>query len=162
MRTVDDLRLPRLKAPFGVLSIAFDAGERRVAVEHLKNALDQAGALPVMCIGGPGADLWEEGLLSACEWLRSPRKAIDFYFDGTVIGFGMQVTDFAVFCLDGDDADWWEVLDATRSMSGRVDWRLHAAVSAGREADVRVAIADGWPIDDFDDDLAETPLHKAA
>ena len=27
---------------------------------------------------------------------------------------------------------------------------------------MRQAIADGWPIDDFDDDLAETPLHMAA
>ena len=151
-----------MKAPIGVLSIAFDASERPVAVERLKNALDQAGALPFMGIGGPGADLWEEGMLSACEWARSPKSAIDFYFDGTVIGFGMQVTDFAVLCLDGDDADWREVLDATRSMSGHVDWRLHAAANAGREADVRVAIADGWPIDDFDDDLAETPLHQAA
>jgi hypothetical protein len=163
MRTVDDLHLPTLEAPFGVLPIAFDPGERRASVVRLKEALADAGASPVMAFGGPGADLWEEGMLSAVECLRSPKKAVDFYFDGTVIGMGVEVTDFAVLSLDGDDADWREVLDATRDiLSRRVDWRLHAAADAGREAEVRQAIADGWPIEDFDDDLAETPLHKAA
>jgi hypothetical protein len=163
MRTVDDLHLPTLRAPFGVLPIAFDPGERLASVERLKVALRDAGAFPLVLCGGPGVDLWEEGTLSTMKWLRSPKQAIDFYFGASIIGMGVSVTDFAVLSLDGDDADWREVLDATRDiLSRRVDWRLHAAADDGREADVRQAIADGWPIDDFDDDLAETPLHKAA
>lgn len=163
MRTVDDLQLPTLRAPFGVLPLAFDPAQSRAAVARLKAALADVGAAPVMGFGGPGADLWEEGILSAMESFRSPKEAIDFYFDGTTIGMGVGVTDFAVLSLDGDDSDWREVLGATRDfLARRVDWRLHAAADAGREDEVRQAIADGWPIDDFDDDLAETPLHMAA
>lgn len=163
MRTVDELCLPTLKSPFGVLVTAFNPLERRVAVDRLKDALECAGASPVRGVGGPGADLWEDGILSAVECLRSPKEALEFYFDGTVIGMRMEVTDFAVLCLDCEDEEWREMLEASRGfLSSRVDWRLHAAADAGRTAEVAQAIAGGWPIEDFDDDLAETPLHKAA
>ncbi|HEX6813206.1 MAG TPA: ankyrin repeat domain-containing protein [Planctomycetota bacterium] len=162
MRTVDELCLPTLQTPFGVLVTAFDPQER-VAIDRLEVALERAGASPVRGIGGPGADLWEDGILSAVPSLRSPEQALEFYFGGTVIGMRMEVTDFAVLCLDCDDADWREMLEATRGfLSRRVDWRIHAAADAGRNEDVRQAIACGWPIEEFDDDLAETPLHKAA
>lgn len=162
MRTVDDLHLPTLEAPFGVLAMAFNPGGAPAAVERLKKALADVGASPVIGVGGPAADLWEEGTLSAVDVLRFPKEAIDFYFDSTVIGMGVEVTSFVVLCLDGDDADWREVLGAARGISTRVDWRLHAAAGSGREAEVQQAIADGWPIEDFDDALAETPLHNAA
>ena len=92
MRTVDDLRLPTVKAPFGVLAIAFDPGQRREAVQQLTEALADAGADAVIESGGPGTDLWQEGMLSEVPWLRSPKQVIDHYF--FLIVLGVQVTDF--------------------------------------------------------------------
>jgi hypothetical protein len=163
MRTADRLHLSKLQPPFGVLALAFDPHQQPAAIERLQTALLEAGASPIRGVGGPGADLWEEGILAAVANLRVPKEAIEFYFGGTVLGMGMAVTDFLVLALDADDAAWRDTVDATRSfLSRRADWRLHAAADAGREADVRQAIEAGWPIEEFDSDLAETPLHMAA
>src|SRR5688572_31581792 len=107
MRTVDDLHLPTLEVPFGVLAIAFDPDQRREAVERLTEALANAGAAPGIESGGPGTDLWQEGIMPEVAWLRSPKEVIDHYFFAN--GAGVEVTDFVVLCLDGDDTDWWEV-----------------------------------------------------
>lgn len=162
MRTGDRLRLPELAGGFGVLAIAFDPGGDANAVLELEEALHAAGAHLVMGCGGPGADLWESGILAAVEGLRSPAEALEFYFGGTVLGLGMAVTQFVVLCLDGDDEDWRSVRGAVRDyLASHVDWRLHAAADAGRLDDVRQAIAAGWPLEEFDDSLAWTPLHQA-
>ena len=163
MRTVDELKLPEIDAPFGVLVIAFDPGARCAAVEKLGEAIGEAGTFCLPDVGGPGAEAWwGPDWHSDMDWSRSPKQAIELYFHSSITGLGVSVTTFVVLCLDGDDAGWREVLEVTRAAlsAAEVDQRLHAAAAAGREAEVRHAIADGWPIEDFDV-LAEAPLHAA-
>ena len=51
-------------------------------------------------------------------------------------------------------------------MNDQADWfereQLHAAAQHGDLIAVRRLIADGFPVNAFDDDLARTPLHHAA
>lgn len=157
------LHLPELAPGFGVLALLFEPSRNHAAILELKDDLRAAGASLVSGCGGPGADLWDDGVLAAVPGLRSIEAALEFYFDGTALGQGMAVTDFVVLCLDGDELDWRSVRDTARQyLASHVDWRLHAAADAGRLDEVRQAIADGWPLEEFDDSLAWTPLHHAA
>ena len=122
-----------LPAGFGVLVVAFDPDANVTAVQRRKDELRDAGAHPVVGCGGPGADLWEPGILAVVGELRSPGHAVEFYFGSIVIGFGTAVSQFVVLCVDGDDDQWRELCQTVRAyLASHVDWRLHAAADAGR------------------------------
>lgn len=162
MNTGDELQLPALHRPFAALAIAFDPDMRQARVDRLAEELVAQGAEPAMDAGGPAADLWDEGILAAVPSRRSAASAIEDYFSYQIAGYGIDITDFVILSLDGDDADWREVLDAANSaMKDHVDDRLHAAADHGRLPQVLQAIADDWPLAELDSDIRETPLHKA-
>jgi len=162
MNTGDELQLPALHRPFAVLVIAFDPTVPQDRAEQLEQELVAQGAHVATDAGGPAADLWDEGILEAVPSRRSAASAIADYFSYQVSGYGMDVTDFVILSLDGDDADWREVVDAGKlALQANVDWRLHTAAGNGNLSQVLQAIADGWPLEELDSDLHETPLHRA-
>jgi Ankyrin repeats (3 copies) len=161
MRSTDALSLPPIDGASGVLVIAFDPALSESRAKAIESSIIAAGA--TMEAGGPAVDrwwgqLWDENL----DWLRDPDTAIHHYFDSSIVGMGMSVTTFVLLALDADESAWRHVLDTTRSaLAARPDWRLHMSDDDGRSAEVQRAIADGWPLDEFDADLGYTPLHHA-
>ena len=161
MRSNDTLSLPSIDGAFGVLVLAFDPTWSPHRAKELESAILAAGGSAEA--GGPAVErwigqFWDENL----DWLRAPDAAIHHYFDSSIVGMGMSITTFVVLALDADDSAWRQVLDTTRSaLAARPDWRLHMGADAGRSAEVQRAIADGWPLDEFDADLGYTPLHHA-
>lgn len=162
-RSIDEPKLPRIDGAFGALMLAFDTALRPARAERLADALVKAGTCDLPLRGGPAAEaVWGDSWSPDLEWSRSPAQVIEHYFDASIVGLGMGVTSFVVLALDADDAEWDRVLEVARTtLRTRPDWRLHAAARDGRCAEVRQAIADGWPLDEFEADTGHSPLHAA-